>query len=289
MFISLVQSLRPSASISKGGFPSKSKENASADLNEETVFDHLRKKSKNHPVLTGLKMLESKPLVGTKEHSFTEQPHHTTSEDILRDYTIISNAEPLQVGKDPCHAHSLGVSRTSIDISSMKMLLFDGPTAKKNASQANPHESPGVCKKLDRPCSGLAAGKTKETDSCLGFRSIFSFLWFLTWPECLPALLQLNHYACMDTSSALLDLHSTQESRPVLRVQLHEPFESDERSYTSMSTLEIWVEKFAKLRTVESRKALLHVKVLHLFDVLDTPSFVPQTDGFMCTFWPNSV
>ncbi|KAK3410213.1 hypothetical protein EUGRSUZ_J02227 [Eucalyptus grandis] len=158
--------------------PVSPEENASMALNEETVFDHIRKKSKNLPVLTGLNMLESKTLIGTKEHSFEEQeqPHHIKSRDILRDDPSISNTEPMQVGKDPRHTHSLGVLRTSIDISSMKMLLFDSPAAKKNASHANPHKSPGVCKKLDRSRSGLTASTAKEADSCLGFRSVFSFL-----------------------------------------------------------------------------------------------------------------
>ncbi|XP_048140179.1 DExH-box ATP-dependent RNA helicase DExH17 isoform X2 [Rhodamnia argentea] len=160
----------------EGGFPSKPKENASVALNEETVFNHIRKKSKNLPVLTGLKMSEPKPLIGTKEHSFEEQPHHIISKDFLRDDTSISNTERIQVEKDPRHTHSLGVSRTSIDISAMKMLLFDSPTAKKNATQDDPRESPEACKKPDCSRARLTVGKTKAMDSCLGFRSIFSFL-----------------------------------------------------------------------------------------------------------------
>lgn len=175
-------------------------------LTGETIFDHIRKKAKNFPLL---KTLEFNPF---KQPEFCTDAFGVSSgtkcDDFMGDIILISDLETREDEKDACGNrvgkkvnhniysgspyHTFGttnvyprVSSTDVaDLSSIKMLSFDISMLKDSKGESDPcitfesrrkqKHSPSVPQKQ---CFTLAtAGKAREAESFLGFETVFSFL-----------------------------------------------------------------------------------------------------------------
>ncbi|XP_021299206.1 DExH-box ATP-dependent RNA helicase DExH17 [Herrania umbratica] len=153
-----------------GDLPSEPEVLSFKTLTEETIFDHIRKKSRNFPVLNTPKPVESDSFFWTEEHFTVNRPRFcnatsTTSNDsnssnVVRDAMVISELEPGEVNIDVCetkagtkaennvcHGSSSGangksavspkVSSTNAGISSIKMLTFDISMVKNSKRPAD--------------------------------------------------------------------------------------------------------------------------------------------------------
>ncbi|KAG6719998.1 hypothetical protein I3842_03G036300 [Carya illinoinensis] len=205
--------------------PPEPEQGAFKTLTEESIFDHISKKSKNFPVINKSKTIISEPSLWTQEHSegrdefgssASETLKDTNSDKVLKDTIVISDFEPSEVEKDACSKESTKVkhnlfpgsssgtfgllnippraSGTNGDLSSIKMLSFDISMLKNNEQIADPvsstkssrkqQHSPRESKKQQcsrseprrQFCSSETASETREADSYLGFKSVFSFL-----------------------------------------------------------------------------------------------------------------
>lgn len=160
---------------------------ANDPLTEEMIFDLIRKKSKNFPVLNGLKVMDSDPLLGMEDRSFAEnQPNHTTckgahSHRMPRNSTILSNLDRVE------KLNTSVAMRTSSETPSKGMLSF-GISMVKDCSSSPTESGPFPAVKKERKSSApeelgshadtlRMAGETAEVDQFLGFKSVFSFLW----------------------------------------------------------------------------------------------------------------
>ncbi|XWS30379.1 hypothetical protein CRYUN_Cryun24cG0112300 [Craigia yunnanensis] len=141
-----------------GDLPSEPEAVLFKTLTEETIFDHIRKKSRNFPVLNTPEPIEFDSFTWTEEHYSTNQQgfcnatlgtsKDANSSQVLRDATDISELELGEVNRDVCgtkagpkaknnefHGNSSGangksavsptVSWTKAGTSSVKMLSFD--------------------------------------------------------------------------------------------------------------------------------------------------------------------
>lgn len=157
---------------------------ANKPLTQEMIFDLIRKKSKNLPVLNGLKVIDSEPLLGFEDHSFDgNKPDHTMSKEAYsrgmpRNSLIISNLDHSEKLNPP-------VTRMDLDTSPKGMLSFDISMVKNCSSSKKSGPFPVVReeRKIAAPeelgshgNTLKMAGKTAEVDPFLGFKSVFSFL-----------------------------------------------------------------------------------------------------------------
>ena len=186
-------------------------ESTSKTSTEESVFDHIRKKSRNFPVINKLKTIDSEPLLWTKEHSSESRAEFGTApSEILNEthsdkvLTDTMTKESTKVGHNLYSESSSGaygllnlpprVSSPSGDLSSFEMLSSDISMLKNNGQSADhvssmkssrkqqfrskeikkQHCSPIVSRR--HFCSSETASETREADSFLGFQSVFSFL-----------------------------------------------------------------------------------------------------------------
>ncbi|XVF60252.1 hypothetical protein PTKIN_Ptkin08bG0030000 [Pterospermum kingtungense] len=156
-------------------------------LTEETIFDHIRKKSKSFPVLNTPKPIDSEFFIWTEEHYSENQPGFC-------DATLGSSKdanpgqfelEPVEVNRDVCGTNAgtkakSVVSPTVVSTkggasSSVKMLSFDISMVKNSKRVAELGGSIELSPKR-QCCSQASTGKAREVDSFLGFQSVFSFL-----------------------------------------------------------------------------------------------------------------
>lgn len=207
----------------ESGPPPESEESTFKTLTEESIFDHIRRKSKNFPVINKLKTMDFESLLWTKDSSeslamtgsaASEILKEMNPDEVLRDMISTSDLEPREVEKDAFvskdstevkhniyFGSSYGslnlppkVSSTNADLSSIKMLSFDISMSKNEEQLADPVSSmkssskqqcssreskrqqcsPNEFKRLC--CSLETASETKEAESFLGFKSVFSFL-----------------------------------------------------------------------------------------------------------------
>ncbi|KAK8496422.1 hypothetical protein V6N12_066236 [Hibiscus sabdariffa] len=117
-------------------------------LTEETILDHIRKNSKNFPVINTSKVIESNCFVGTEEHNSENQPG-------------FGNA-------------TLGASKDAMVISELENSkhLADLGSTTEDGRKDKPFPSDSK-----RQCYLFAsADQAREVDPFLGFRSVFSFL-----------------------------------------------------------------------------------------------------------------
>lgn len=150
---------------------------------EETIFEHIRTKAKNFPVINKLKVVDS-GCSTMKEHlskSRLELSMDTTgtlkgtteSNKVLRDTAFVSDSGARKASN---------VSPRGLGDGAAKMLSFDISMLKNTKKSPEPgsagkrkHElSPLVPQR--QWCSLTSAGKPREVDTFLGFESIFSFL-----------------------------------------------------------------------------------------------------------------
>lgn len=208
--ISTTKCITPKPAID---FPPEPEQRTFKSLTEESIFDHISKKSKNFPVTN-----KSKTII------FEPSLKDINSDIVMRDTIIISDSErPREVekendafvskestkvkhnlfpGSSTSSSGTFGllnipsrISSTNGDLSSIKMLSFDISMLKNNEQMAEDpvisnkssrkqQHSPGESKKQQcspsaprRPsCSSETASETREADSYLGFKSVFSFL-----------------------------------------------------------------------------------------------------------------
>ncbi|GMY13327.1 DExH-box ATP-dependent RNA helicase DExH17 isoform X5 [Fagus crenata] len=214
---------RSLATTIESGPPPESEESTFKTLTEESIFDHIRRKSKNFPVINKLKTMDFESLLWTKDSSeslamtgsaASEILKEMNPDEVLRDMISTSDLEPREVEKDAFvskdstevknniyFGSSYGslnlppkVSSTNADLSSIKMLSFDISMSKNKEQLADPVSSmkssskqqcssreskrqqcsPNEFKRLC--CSLETASETKEAESFLGFKSVFSFL-----------------------------------------------------------------------------------------------------------------
>ncbi|OMO69422.1 hypothetical protein COLO4_29060 [Corchorus olitorius] len=143
-----------------GDLPSEAEATLFKSLTEETIFDHIRKKSRNFPMINTPKSIESGCFIWAEEHSSVTQP------EFFNAALGTSNANSgKNNGKS---AVSSIVSSTNAGSSSVKILSFDISMVKKK--KQSPSEFKNQC------CSVASTGKAREADSFLGFQSVFSFL-----------------------------------------------------------------------------------------------------------------
>ncbi|KAH9742356.1 DExH-box ATP-dependent RNA helicase DExH17 [Citrus sinensis] len=187
--------------------PSQYEECTSKTLTESTIFEHIRKKSKNFPVFNSniSKTMESDSAIQTNEHFLANQSEFciatsdvkkdANSDAVLIDGSTISDIEFGALDKNAndnkvCtkQNHNIvsgsccrtfrklnlspiaSVAGTAEPSSSIKMLSFDISMMKKQ--KCSPNTSTRQC----CPLPLASTGKTKEVDSFLGFESVFSFL-----------------------------------------------------------------------------------------------------------------
>lgn len=191
----------------EGVLPSQYEECTSKILTESTIFDHIRKKSKNFPVFNSniLKTMKSDSAIQTNEQSLANQSEfcvaasditkYANSDAFLRDGTIISDIELGALDKN-ANGNTEGMTQnhnivsgsccrtfgklnlspialvagTAEPSSSVKMLSLDISMMKKQ--KCSPNASTTQC----CPLPLVSTGKTKEEGSFLGFESVFSFL-----------------------------------------------------------------------------------------------------------------
>lgn len=191
----------------EGGPPPESAESTLKTSIEESIFDHIRRKSKNFPVINKSKTKDFESLLWTKEHfSDSQADSSSASSEILKEMNPdkvlrTSDSESTEVKHNIYFGSSYGllnlpprVSSTNADSSSTKMLSFDismlknreqlaEPVSSMKSSskqQCSPRESkrqqcsPNEFKR--QCCSMETTSETKEADSFLGFKSVFSFL-----------------------------------------------------------------------------------------------------------------
>ncbi|XP_068336136.1 DExH-box ATP-dependent RNA helicase DExH17 [Pyrus communis] len=150
---------------------------------EETIFEHIRTKAKNFPVINKSKVVDS-GYSTMKEHlskSRLELSMDTTG-------TLKGTTESNKVLRDTAFVSDSGARKASIvsprglGDGAAKMLSFDISMLKNTKKSPEPgsagkrkHElSPLVPQR--QWCSLTSAGKPREADTFLGFESIFSFL-----------------------------------------------------------------------------------------------------------------
>ncbi|KAK4781839.1 hypothetical protein SAY86_015941 [Trapa natans] len=148
-------------------------------LTEEMAFDLIRKKSKNFPVLNGLKVMDPDPFLAMEDSLYDgNQPHHTMSKEahshsLPWNSPIISNLDCLE--KQNTSAATRRSSATSI----RGILSFDISMV-KNSGQfpvvKQEQKSSALKEEGNHEDTLRMAGKPAEVNPFLGFKSVFSFL-----------------------------------------------------------------------------------------------------------------
>ncbi|XP_048433806.1 DExH-box ATP-dependent RNA helicase DExH17 isoform X2 [Pyrus x bretschneideri] len=167
----------------RAGLPLEPVDGTFKTSREETIFEHIRTKAKNFPVINKLRVVDS-GYSTMKEHpskSRLELSMDTTgtlkgtteSNKVLRDTAFVSDSGARKASN---------VSPRGLGDGAAKMLSFDISMLKNTKKSPEPgsagkrkHElSPLVPQR--QWCSLTSAGKPREADTFLGFESIFSFL-----------------------------------------------------------------------------------------------------------------
>ncbi|OMO59219.1 hypothetical protein CCACVL1_24992 [Corchorus capsularis] len=134
-----------------GDLPSEPEATLFKSLTEETIFDHIRKKSRNFPVINTPKSIESDCFIWTEEeHSSATQPEFFNA-------ALETNANSGKNGKNNGKsAVSSIVSSTNTGSSSVKMLSFDISMLKKK--KQSPSEFKNQCCSVASTAGGYAIG-----------------------------------------------------------------------------------------------------------------------------------
>ncbi|KAE8723712.1 hypothetical protein F3Y22_tig00011824pilonHSYRG00046 [Hibiscus syriacus] len=159
-------------------------------LTEETIFDHIRKKSKNFPVTNTPKVIEYDCFIRAEAHNSENQPGFgsatlCTSKDAM----VISKLEHKEANVDPGGTISTNVKNITFNgsspgangesASSIKMLSFDISMVKNNSkhpADLGSSTEDGRSDSKRQRCSFTSTGQAREVDLFLGFQSVFSFL-----------------------------------------------------------------------------------------------------------------
>ncbi|KAF8408273.1 hypothetical protein HHK36_007422 [Tetracentron sinense] len=199
------------------GIPApETEENILKTITEETIFDHIRRKSKNFPVFAKSKTLESGALTLTRKrfcenqselHNATDNWEETSARQIHGDSVIVPDSEPRQMeehvfdtnegakvkhhiffggssGRNGKLDLPLEVAGTSTDLTAIEMVSSAISTVKKHVWLAELGSSIDSSRK-EQNCSNVSTAQccslkttceNREVTPFLGFKSIFSFL-----------------------------------------------------------------------------------------------------------------
>lgn len=167
-------------------------ESDSKPLTEETIFDHIRKKSKNFPILNSVKKITESPCFSwisddslfNEVPDFVMRPKEAKSEKSPKRSYIVSTTEP---NKRIINTPRVVLREKEGFTSSKDMLSFDISMAKRNdRAAAELKTSLEMMMKKKQSCSPkgfedhgsvfMEMGGGREVDSFLGCKSVFSFL-----------------------------------------------------------------------------------------------------------------
>ncbi|XP_024179709.1 DExH-box ATP-dependent RNA helicase DExH17 isoform X2 [Rosa chinensis] len=161
----------------------------------ETIFEHIRTKAKNFPVINKPNVEEAESLIQTKQRLYKTEPEF--SMDIT---AVLKGRKPNEVIRDTecdgrllsgssCNPHGIlnaspGGLSNGANLSSSNMPSFDISMFKNPKRPADPASTMENTRKKHqhspivppRHCSLTAAGKSREVETFLGFESVFSFL-----------------------------------------------------------------------------------------------------------------
>ncbi|XP_050384222.1 DExH-box ATP-dependent RNA helicase DExH17 isoform X1 [Argentina anserina] len=162
-------------------------------LTGETIFEHIRTKAKNFPVISKPNVVEAESLIQRKECPYlTDREFSTTAalkgtkpNEVLRDTErdrrlfSVSSRNPSGV----LDASSGGI-RNGANVASSNMLSFDISMFKNPKRPADLGSTMENARKKHqrspivppRHCSLTAVNKSREVETFLGFESVFSFL-----------------------------------------------------------------------------------------------------------------
>ncbi|KAM1009380.1 hypothetical protein FF1_044829 [Malus domestica] len=167
----------------EAGLPLEPEDGTFKTSREETMFEHIRTKAKNFPVINKPKVVDS--VYSTmKEHPSKSRLEFSIDTTGTLKGTAKSNKVPRDTAfdSDSGTRKASNVSPRGLGDGAAKMLSFDISMLKNTKKSPEPgsagkrkHElSPLVPQR--QWCSLTSAGKTREADTFLGFESIFSFL-----------------------------------------------------------------------------------------------------------------
>lgn len=195
LVLSYVESLIIIFFPTEAGRPSDPEDDTFKTLTGETIFEHIRTKAKNFPVINKLKVVETESLIQTNERPYKSEAEFsmdtsavlkgTNSNEVIRD----TECGRRMLSGISCNPHGIlnaspGGLSNGANLSSSKLLSFDismfknpkrpadAGSTMENTRRKHQH-SPIV---PPRHCSLTAAGKTREVEAFLGFESVFSFL-----------------------------------------------------------------------------------------------------------------
>ncbi|KAM2014479.1 hypothetical protein ACFX16_045132 [Malus domestica] len=167
----------------RAGLPLEPEDGTFKTSREETIFEHIRTKAKNFPVINKSKMVDS-GYSTMKEHPSKSRLEFSIDTTGTLKGTAKSNKVPRDTAfdSDSGTRKASNVSPRGLGDGAEKMLSFDISMLKNTKKSPEPgsagkrkHElSPLVPQR--QWCSLTSAGKTREADTFLGFESIFSFL-----------------------------------------------------------------------------------------------------------------
>ncbi|KAM2014480.1 hypothetical protein ACFX16_045132 [Malus domestica] len=167
----------------EAGLPLEPEDGTFKTSREETIFEHIRTKAKNFPVINKSKMVDS-GYSTMKEHPSKSRLEFSIDTTGTLKGTAKSNKVPRDTAfdSDSGTRKASNVSPRGLGDGAEKMLSFDISMLKNTKKSPEPgsagkrkHElSPLVPQR--QWCSLTSAGKTREADTFLGFESIFSFL-----------------------------------------------------------------------------------------------------------------
>ncbi|KAM1239238.1 hypothetical protein ACFX13_045693 [Malus domestica] len=167
----------------RAGLPLEPEDGTFKTARDETIFEHIRTKAKNFPVINKSKVVDS-GYSTMKEHPSKSRLEFSIDTTGTLKGTAKSNKVPTDTAfdSDSGTRKASNVSPRGLGDGAAKMLSFDISMLKNTKKSPEPgsagkrkHElSPLVPQR--QWCSLTSAGKTREADTFLGFESIFSFL-----------------------------------------------------------------------------------------------------------------
>ena len=195
----------------QAGLPQRM-ESTSQIVTEYAIFDHIRRKAKNFPLLNKSETPESDSTILTKEHFLKNQPalledvfdtlDGINSNEAPKKVIFISDPEPKETQKE-CHgAREMDVdiisgstygTHWSLDLPPIVSSIQTDPThtpsfyvSKAKSDKQNADLGlivNNIRKKNHSPigskgqcCPAATPGQIREVESFLGFKSVFSFL-----------------------------------------------------------------------------------------------------------------
>ena len=165
-------------------------------LTGETIFEHIRAKAKNFPVISKPNVVEAhESLIHTKEFPYKAEPEFsmdtnavlkgTKPNEVIRDaecdrrLPFVSSCYPYGILNASPGGLSNGANLSSnnmlsFDISMFKNLKRPADLGRTMESTRKKHQHSPVMP--PRHCSLKAVGNSREVETFLGFESVFSFL-----------------------------------------------------------------------------------------------------------------